>query len=262
MSSTSVLLITLCGLISLAAIAQCGPIVKPYVLAPNTPENIALIASGVHRQKVEELSGQFEGDMVLTELQRKAISGEFGARNGLVNTTYRWADKIIPYDFNGDLNENEREVVFGAFRAIEKAAPCLSFVPRTDKHVDFVMVSGQNTGCWSMVGRLGGKQDLNLQKNGCIWQQTIVHEFLHALGFFHMQSSYDRDQYVKIGWEHIIPGLEHNFNMYTPDYITDFGHEYDIRSIMHYSAYSFTKNGFATVIPNVSVGFRCLRFRI
>lgn len=104
-----------------------------------------------------------------------------------------------------------------------------------------------------MVGRVGGKQQLNLQLNGCIWQRTIVHEFLHALGFYHMQSSTERDQYVRVAWEHIQEGLQHNFNTYDVDYITNFGFEYDIRSIMHYSAYSFTKNGFATLIPNVSL---------
>lgn len=102
-----------------------------------------------------------------------------------------------------------------------------------------------------MVGRIGGKQNLNLQLNGCIHPRVIVHEFLHALGFYHMQSSYERENYVRVAWEHIQDGLAHNFNQYDTDYITHFGHEYDIRSIMHYSAYSFTKNGFATLIPNV-----------
>lgn len=103
-----------------------------------------------------------------------------------------------------------------------------------------------------MVGRIGDKQLLNLQLNGCIYQRTIIHEFLHALGFYHMQSSYGREEFVRVAWEHIQEGLSHNFNMYSTDRITNFGFDYDIRSIMHYSAYSFTKNGFATLIPNVS----------
>lgn len=104
-----------------------------------------------------------------------------------------------------------------------------------------------------MVGRIGGKQSLNLQLNGCIHPRVIVHEFLHALGFYHMQSSYEREKFVRVAWEHIQQGLAHNFNQYESDYITHFGQEYDIRSIMHYSAYSFTKNGFATLIPHVSI---------
>lgn len=103
-----------------------------------------------------------------------------------------------------------------------------------------------------MVGRITNRQTLNLQLNGCIHPRVIVHEFLHALGFYHMQSSYERDGYVRVMWEHIQEGLAHNFNVYDNNVITNFGHAYDIRSIMHYSAYSFSKNGFATLVPNVS----------
>ena len=102
-----------------------------------------------------------------------------------------------------------------------------------------------------MVGRIGGKQNLNLQLNGCMYQRTIIHEFLHALGFYHMQSSTDREDYVRIAWDHIQNGLQHNFNAYGPDIVTAFGLKYDVQSIMHYSAYSFTKDGYATLIPNV-----------
>jgi len=49
-------------------------------------------------------------------------------------------------------------------------------------------------------------QQLNLQRNGCIWHGTIIHELLHALGFWHMQSATDRDKYVIIHWNNIEPG--------------------------------------------------------
>lgn len=67
-----------------------------------------------------------------------------------------------------------------------------------------------------------------------------------------MQSATERDEYVTIGWEHIIPGMEHNFNVYGANVITNFGVRYDVLSLMHYNAYGFTKNGFATIIPHVS----------
>ena len=84
-----------------------------------------------------------------------------------------------------------------------------------------------------------------------MYQRTIVHEFLHAIGFFHMQSSTDREDYVRIAWDHIEEGYAHNFNAYGSDEVTSFGLKYDVQSIMHYSAYSFTKDGYATLIPNV-----------
>lgn len=101
-----------------------------------------------------------------------------------------------------------------------------------------------------------GEQEVNLALdtpgNGCFRIGTIIHEFLHTLGFYHMQSATERDDYVTIAWEHIIPGLEHNFETYPADMISNFGVDYDVLSVMHYPAYGFTRNGYATIIPHVS----------
>ena len=42
--------------------------------------------------------------------------------------------------------------------------------------------------------------------NGCQYKGIVMHEILHALGFYHEQSRYDRDQYVEIKWENMIKG--------------------------------------------------------
>jgi len=60
--------------------------------------------------------------------------------------------------------------------------------------------------CWSFVGRIfSGGQTLSIG-NGCGLKAIVEHEFLHALGFWHEQSRYDRDDYVTINFEHIIRG--------------------------------------------------------
>lgn len=73
-----------------------------------------------------------------------------------------------------------------------------------------------------------------------------------ALGFYHMQSAYDRDEYVTIHWDNLSPGKEHNFNKYTDFEITHFNTTYDYYSVMHYGPYGFSKNGNATIVPTVS----------
>jgi len=222
---------------------------KEYV--PNTPENLALIKSGNYKQNIETLGGQFEGDMVLEESQKRALLGL--EKTGIINPIYRWPGGVVPYVLaDGYFSQAQVDQIESGLRAIEDAS-CIRFVRRTDEQ-HYVQVIGEDSGCWSQVGyRRTGIQQLNLQLFepgvGCFRSGTVVHEFLHTLGFYHMQSATERDDHVMIQWEHIIAGMESNFNKYDANTITNFGVEYDVVSVMHYNAYAFTKNGFATIIP-------------
>ena len=59
-------------------------------------------------------------------------------------------------------------------------------VARTNQE-DYIEVF-KGTGCWSFVGRQGGKQLLSLG-NGCISVGIVVHEFMHAIGNQYYQSN-------------------------------------------------------------------------
>ena len=65
--------------------------------------------------------------------------------------------------------------------------------------------------CWSYVGQaqiLGG-QSLSIG-HGCGSISTVSHELMHALGFFHTSSRYDRDSYVIVRQDNIIQGKDFN----------------------------------------------------
>lgn len=68
-----------------------------------------------------------------------------------------------------------------------------------------------------------------------------------------MQSAYDRDEYIKIQWEHIRKGTEHNFRKYNSSVVSHFNSTYDYGSVMHYSGKAFSTDGVATIVPLVSV---------
>jgi len=131
---------------------------------------------------------------------------------------------------------------------------CLRFVPYDPNvHNDFITVTGSDSGCYSYVERRGtGEQQLNLQpfdlELGCFRLYTIVHEFMHAVGFFHMQSATERDEYVEIVWDKIQTGTEGNFNTYAANVITNHVVEYDYGSVMHYSRTAFSTDGSDTIV--------------
>lgn len=107
------------------------------------------------------------------------------------------------------------------------------------------------------MGKIGGVQTIKLKpntvENGCFRLYTIVHEFIHAFGFHHMQSSYNRDLFLQVIWENITPGTENNFALYGTDRVTHFAVPYDYGSVMHYSATSFSINGEDTLVPTQSL---------
>ena len=54
---------------------------------------------------------------------------------------------------------------------------------------------------------IGGRQRISLVDSCITRHGTIMHEFLHAFGFYHEHMRGDRDDYVIIHWDNIQPGF-------------------------------------------------------
>ncbi|KAK0131661.1 Meprin A subunit alpha [Merluccius polli] len=186
-------------------------------------------------------------------------------RNALVDTRYRWKFPI-PYILGDDLDLNAKGCVHQAFE-MYRLKSCVDFKPYEGEktYIKFEKRGGQvhltsslptrwhysdiltpagrlvPSRCFSSVGDQQTGQILSLG-TGCDHKAVIEHELLHALGFYHEQSRTDRDDYVDIWLDQVIPGMEHNFNKYNDDFITDQNTPYDYESIMHYRPFSFNKN--------------------
>ncbi|XP_011300427.1 zinc metalloproteinase nas-13 [Fopius arisanus] len=197
---------------------------------------------------VWELSGLLEGD-IMTNPQK----------NGLLDKAMRWPSGIVPfYIKEEDFGEEDIAEIEAAIAEYHEKT-CIRFRAYNKSDKAYVVIQGSAPGCWSSVGRQGKGQVINLQNPGCLKRGTIIHEILHALGFYHQQSSFDRDDYVQIVWDNISKGKEHNFDKYNNKLVTDFGVGYDYGSVMHYSGKAFTSNGNPTIVPlkeGVTIGQR------
>ncbi|XP_065090070.1 seminal metalloprotease 1-like [Ochlerotatus camptorhynchus] len=214
----------------------------------NTPENIARLKNLKPNELAEELSGQFEGDMILTEEQYS----EMFRKNGMVDERYRWPSNIVFYEIEEQwFNEDQIQYILKGMRLIETVS-CVRFQPRDPDNSDYIRIHGDGSGCSATVGHIGGSQNIKLQPypldSGCFRLGSIVHEMIHGLGFRHMQSTYNRDDYVQIVWDNIEPGKENNFLLYDADKVSNFGTEYDFGSVMHYSSTAFSINGQKTIV--------------
>ncbi|XP_078131550.1 meprin A subunit alpha [Sander vitreus] len=172
------------------------------------------------------LTHLFEGDIAVDP-----------SRNAILDQTRRWKFPI-PYILTDSLDLNAKGVILQAFEEY-RLRSCVDFKPYEGEssYISFTKLSG----CWSYVGDDRTGQNVSIGAR-CDTKAIVQHELLHALGFYHEQSRSDRDDYVKIWWDQIEEGKDHNFEKYEDDFITDLNTPYDYESIMHYRPLSFNKN--------------------
>lgn len=170
-------------------------------------------------------------------------------KNGVVDKALRWDNAEIPFYIEEDhFTDEEVGTILSAIQEFHTKT-CLRFKPFNLSDANYLFITGNVSGCWSSVGMKGeGGQQLNVNSPKCVKKGVVMHEFLHAAGFFHQQSAANRDDYVKIIWENISEGHESNFFKYDESEVTDYGIAYDYESIMHYSGKAFSKNGNSTIV--------------
>jgi len=200
----------------------------------------------------EEVAGFAEGDMQLTEEQQLMLEQGPKGRNGLIDATKRWPDNLVIYQISDDFDASHKEAIQRGIKTLEDNT-CIKFREATNEDNAYVKITANPGGCYTAVGYKGEVQEMNLEiypiGEGCFRPGTILHEFMHALGFYHEQSSAIRDDYVEVVEQNIVPGKEFNFKKYSPSVITDFDVGYDYNSCLHYRPGAFSANGKDTIVP-------------
>ncbi|WP_080430947.1 M12 family metallopeptidase [Burkholderia ubonensis] len=169
--------------------------------------------------------------IVLSACRRRAKKEEKIMGCHIGDLSKRWPNEGIPFEINPNVGVPQKSTILAAVAAWNT----LTFPPfvqreRQNDYVEFV--SGNK--CESLVGRQGGKQNVSCVTNGDI--KTFLHEMGHAAGLVHEQSRSDRDCFVGVNWENIIPSERYNFAI-VRDSVNVLG--YDYASIMHYGRNDF-----------------------
>ncbi|XP_075153814.1 zinc metalloproteinase nas-7-like [Haematobia irritans] len=174
-------------------------------------------------------------------------------RNGAINPSLKWPNGIVYYKISSVYDSNFVVNIMTAMNTLESVS-CIRFVEANETTIAYVNIISEVAGCNAGVGHSGRTQRLNLDINApkCGKVVTIMHEPLHALGFYHQHMSYDRDNYVTIHWENITPGKKFCFQKLDKLTVTSYGYPYDYDSIMHYGKMAFSVNNLPTITPHDS----------
>ncbi|CAB4020073.1 partial, partial [Paramuricea clavata] len=211
----------------------------------------------INANNAEEISDDlFEGDIVLDpdtipedkelyDMQQKKkneTSVKTGTkRQGTRNLKWLWHYKKVPYEISSSLFQI-KDTILKAIQTFNSKT-CVKFVPRKANDRNYVLFD-KRQGCYSRIGRSYARQGPQVISVGqyCDYEDIIIHEMLHSVGFFHEQSRPDRQNHVEIHWQNIKPGFENEFLQYGHDLIAHLQINYNYKSIMHYGSKAFSKS--------------------
>nr|CAH0103501.1 unnamed protein product [Daphnia galeata] len=180
--------------------------------------------SGIGKEFIEDFYPWGKQDPTLYEGDIQL----FGDKNAILNNSYRWPNAIIPYEIADDYTPDQRTVIAYSMEQY-RLNTCIQFVPRTSEE-NYIRILKKGTGCNNLVGMINqGAQDLSLDDN-CINENspgTVLHELMHAAGFFHEHTRPDRDEFVRIDFDNTITDFKSAFNKSKASEVTTLGIPYD-----------------------------------
>lgn len=210
---------------------------------PNTsvPGIFYTLSNGITLQQIDTLY-YLEGDMVYDSASLSLLSNAIVdtssnvqvGRSAYIFTrsnpvTYYWTRRRVPYSFDSSFSSDYITNALAAMETIE-AHSGVRFVAASTSDINQIIFHRHPSENSSRVGMIGGTQHINICDNV---EGIIIHEILHALGFYHEHTRLDRDNYIIVNEDNIIETKRNNFVKHSTG--MDFG-PFDFESIMLYSS--------------------------
>ncbi|CAK8685137.1 hatching enzyme 1.2-like [Clavelina lepadiformis] len=198
--------------------------------------------------------GLFQGDIMLSQEDVAEIeTANKGENRAASKLKKRWNNIpgsggtfVVPYTLDPSIQRNPRAVsaISDAMKQYAEET-CIRFQKRTNEadYLEFFV----GRGCYSYIGRTGGKQQVSIGR-GCEWKGVVMHEMLHAMGFWHEHSRPDRDTAVIINMDNVNPKMQFNFKKMAEGLVNSMGSPYDIGSVMQYDGTAFSINKKPTIL--------------
>lgn len=173
------------------------------------------------------------GDLIVGR-EEDLPSIQNGSKPLVIPRPILWTKGVIPYRLKTDLSL--KPFISEAMEYMESKTN-IKF-KKWEGEKDFITFKDGSENCYANLGRIGGEQFITLA-SGCRTYE-IVHEIMHALGFFHEQNRSDRDDYIRILWENIEEVNWLQFQVIENTFLELTKFPFDFDSVMLYSSKAFS----------------------
>ena len=147
-----------------------------------------------------------------------------------------WPGGVVYYRFHSQLNALQRQQVLEAMAVLSSVAN-LTFQERTNQpnYIEIIVNKKEaDAGYSTSIGMSGHRQVVAIGLSGFQLRGLIMHELMHALGFWHEQQRPDREQFVNVREDLIAANEIGNWTIMN---VTADG-PYDFASLMHYQPWA------------------------
>ncbi|XP_069823947.1 astacin-like metalloendopeptidase [Dendropsophus ebraccatus] len=218
-------------------VENCAVILQTPKWPKKTKKNEKTISDIIVPANTDVLWPLDEGDIAqpLGRSAGKCPPCKWTKENGVVN---------VPFVIFSNYTDSHQTLIRSALLEFSTLT-CVKFVDRVSENDHIQIVNG--TGCWSVIGKYGGLQQINLQSPSCMTYGVIQHEAMHSLSFYHEHTRVDRDKYVDVMWSYISEVNKGDFKKDNGDTLSI---PYNYNSVMHYGRNTFSNtSGMPSLVP-------------